>query len=457
MVQTVLIMDDISVLLLSILYGLFGIFLISRFIRSIKAPESKIHFHICFAMYILIYSIIPCLVHFHVFEVGTAEWHYYTLDYDDRHIGLFFLSFLFAIVGYVGFTKGYSMNVQVYSIRNYQEYSSKVWFLTAAICLMIGIACLHIWTQVFGGPLGILTYASSLRSGYDIGINNPYTVFKRFVPLVQFANVVYFSLWLKKRNTFYLLFAIIAFLYSILYLLANDGRAPLVMHIVALLWAYLSLRRTNSIGFTRSNVVKICLTGTIAMFCIHNADRIASDNWNKERVVEDEYSFDLLSSVREEFSFTVRNNQAIFTYLSENPATFRFPLEVYSGVLGILPSSFRPEWLEKLEIVNTRSWSSNRPQEVYTGGRPPDLIVTGIYTLNVFGIFILPFLLGWLLKKLDVKRNRIVSVFDNTVYYSLVLYPVMRIVAYCDFDGLMLNFFYIFLGYIILRFVNKIV
>lgn len=449
-------MGDISVLLLSILYGLFGVFLISRFIKSIKMPESRRHFHICFAMYILIYSIIPCLVHFYVFEVGSAEWHYYTLDYDEKHIELFFLSFLFAIVGYLGLTIGYSKNVQVYSNNYYQEYSSKAWFITATICLLIGISCLYIWTKVFGGPLGILAYASSLRSGFDIGINNPYTVYKRFVPLVQFANVVYFALWLKKRNPIYLFFAIIALVFSILYLLANDGRAPLVMHIVALLWAYLSLGRTNSIKFTRSNVVMIGVVAVIAMFCMHNADQIASDNWNKDREVEDGYSFDILSSVREEFSFTVRNNQAIFSYWEENPTTFRFPLEVYSGILGVLPSSFRPQWLEKLETVNTRSWSSNRPQEAYTGGRPPDLIVTGIYTLNVFGIFLLPFLLGWLLKYLDIKRNCIMSTFDNSVYYSLVLYPVMRIVAYCDFDGLMLNFFYIFIGYIILKFVNKI-
>lgn len=449
-------MGDSTVLILSILYGILFVFLFRNFYRLTSSGKCGILFIVCHFMYIVIYSLVPMLVHYYVYTEGQSNNYYTPFKYDNDGCFLFYLSFLFAIIGYQGFLKGYFTKMQSKQIVRSQSYSVSNWFICATISLVIGVFCFYLWTKVFGGPMGFMIYASQIRTGADIGINNPYTVYKRFVPLVQFANTVYWGLFLKKKNIFIGLFFVVSLIFSILYLLANDGRAPFIMHFASLVFLYYMQKKHSALRFSKNTMIKFAVAGCFTLFVTHNYERISVDYFNKDIQIEDEYDFDILSNIREEFSYTVRSNQAIFEYLEDNPMTFRLPIEIASGILGILPSSFRPKSIEKLEKINTEIWDKSRANDEYFGGRPPDLIVTGIYTMNIFGIFLLPFILGYILKRVEIIRNYVTDEFDNNIFYALCLYQAMRVISYTNFDGLMLNWFYILTGYCILKIVSFI-
>lgn len=444
-------MDKSFVLLLIFLYCLLVVFFVSKFILRIRFRKHYFY-NVCFGFYIIIYSIVPLLVHLYVYENGNIDSLYEPIIYDSSHAFFFFLTYLFSIIGYFGLTTGYNSGTFNYIAISGNGYRIKVWLFAAIICLIIGIICLYVWSKVFGGPVGILEYASYIRSGYDVGINNPNTIYKRFVPLVQFANIVFFALYFRERKIIVLPLVIISTIYSLLYLIANDGRAPLAMHFVSIFFLFYFIRYNHRFVWSKIKLFQVSLLSVGILFFINNYDIIF-----KNGGLQSQINFDVLSSLRNEFAWTVRSNQAIFEYLEENPFSFRFPLEIASGFLGILPSSFRPDSLLNLEKINTIWWGNSVPHQIISGGRPPDLIVTGIYTLNLLGVYFLPFLLGRFLKYLDVKRMKKLNSFENAIFYSLMLYPVLRFIAYSNFDGLLINFFYIILGYLILKATNKLI
>lgn len=437
--------------------------LISSYKKIKKNPQNR-YYNIVQGMYLIIYALVPILVHSYVYTNGTIGHAYEVLEYDNVGVRRFYYAWIMSIVGYWGLNKGYRFGAQKNTI-NYQQinpsnslepiessHKYRAWIFSATICLIIGFIAELLWTRAYGGMYGILQYASALRSGWDVKIVNNYTMFKRFVPLVQFSNVVFVALTVKYKRIIPFIMSIPSLFLSVMYLLANDGRAPLIMHLFAILWIIFKCGGINIGKIKTSKLVLIGFGCMVAFFLIHNADALTSKFIYKTDQ-DAEISFDLFSSVRREFSFTVRSGQSIFYYLEEYPYTFRLPIEILSGILGILPSSFRPETIEKLENVNTLYWRIGTSN--HFGGCPPDIIITGLFTMNFIGVFLLPAFYGFFINYLDkssVKRTD----FDNEVFFALALYPAVRTIAYTNFDGLTLNIFYIFVGYLILWFMDRI-
>lgn len=454
-----------SVLFLSILYIFSGIFMTVGTVNSFRKHPEKRYFNIARVMYIIIYSLVPATVHYFVYNNGTVGHQYEMLEYDSVGLQRFYIAWIMSVIGYAGFVFGnkavikktvrtlnYDSKSENIGIKYNSSHSYNAWLFTAFLCLIIGFASQVIWTRAYGGIIGILKYASALRSGWNIGIINNYTVFKRFVPLVQFANIVLLALAVYYKKLFPFLLSIPALILSILYLLANDGRAPLIVHIVALAWVVYKLGGLHRKKIKKTRWILISVGVITALFLMHNSDWFVSQII-PGRETETELSFDLLNIIRKEFAFTVRNGQSIFYYLEEHPFSFRLPKELISGILGILPSAFRPESIEKLEILNTSYWRIGTTG--HFGGCPPDIVITGIYTMNIFGVFALPAFYGRFLRFFDKKRQR-KQLFDNEVLFALAFYPVVRTIGYTNFDGVMLNIFYVLFGYAVLWLVDRI-
>lgn len=457
-------MNKNSVLYLGILYIILGVIMTIYIYQKYSKKKNERFYYVVNYMYILIFSIVPAMTHLYVYNNGNNERKYAAIDYSSIGISKLYLFLLFSIIGFLGLQLGYNlrtvknkhtMNEEINNKSNLT--SDQVWIVSAFIMLVIGLFTQLLWTRAYGGIIGILSYSSDLRSGKDIGILNPYTVFKRFVPLVQFANVIYFAIWIKTKKISAFLFSMVSLIASIMYLLANDGRAPLIFHLVALISIVFlvkkekSLLKNTKIKKKKMSIVGIFLGAMFTLFAIHNADvfinLVVAGNKNFK------LSWDIFSSIREEFAFTVRDGQAAMLYLEEHPFSFRFLKELISGILGVLPSSFRPESIEKLEIINTTYWVKGAPY-IYYGGKPPEVLSTGIYMFNYFGVFILPFILGKIIKKFDGILLDLKGM-SKEIFFSVCLYPLIRVVAYANFDGIALSFFYIFLGYLILYFVKK--
>lgn len=457
-------MGQTDVFFLIMLYCISGICMLARSYSRIKRDPQNRYYIIVQGMYIIIYALVPILVHSYVYTTGTVGHAYEVLEYDNIGVRRFYFAWFMSVIGYQGLNAGYRTVVRVRTYRPSTQYEIsfndvqksshkyQAWMLSATVCLVIGFVAEVLWTRAYGGMVGILQYASALRSGWDVGITNRYTIFKRFVPLVQFSNIVFLALAVKHKRVIPFLMSIPSFVLSILYLLANDGRAPLVMHLVAVVWVLYRCGSYKTKKLKTSTIILIVIGGILALFLIHNADTLIKYYIYKTKPDLD-LSFDILSSVRQEFSFTVRSGQSVFYYWDEHPLTFRLPIEILSGILGILPSGLRPDSIEKLEVVNTLYWRIGTSG--HYGGCPPDIIVTGIYTMNLFGVFLLPAIYGTFIHYLD-KSSRNRMDFDNEIFFALILYPAVRTIAYTNFDGLTLSIFYVFVGYFILWFADKI-
>lgn len=442
-----------SVYILGFLYLLWGIVQAFLLIHAFMKKRTVTYLTLARIMYLFIYSIIPAATHFYVYRNGNIGKAFAAISYSSAGIAQLYLTFMFSIIGLAGLLLGYHLvcgkyafhqeNAPLIAEANSIETSYSSWMIAGLIMLCVGGVSQVIWTHVYGGVQGILKYASSLRSGYDIGINNPYTVFKRFVPLVQFANIIFAAMWVKSKKFLPALLCMVSAVLSVFYLLANDGRAPMIMHFLSIIVMWESLSKSEN----KMKLWRIILLGVVSLFLIHNFDNIIVKG-EVQSFFNIHLSFDLLATLREEFSFTVRDGQAVLEYLQDNPFSFRLPKEIISGVLGIMPSSFRPDFIEKLEILNTRYWTQST-STFYGGGKPPDIISVGIYTMNYLGIFLLPAIYGRVLRALD-NRQKQLSRTDGSIKFCLLLYPVMRTIAYANFDGIALNLFYVFLSYTIL-------
>ncbi len=451
---------------LSLLIMLYGILFIMMFSYSLlKAREEERLSCITLAriMYSVIYGLVPFLVHLYVNNNGTNERYLKAFDYSSSGMKLFYMMVIFSIVGFIGLNCGYNVrfvfgNSRINRIRTDEKgpstnnYTDKTLFISAFIMLAAGMVSLWLWTRAFGGISGILEYASELRSGVDVGIENRYTIFKRFCPLLLFSNIIFWALALKNRSIVSLLLSLFATIFSLAYLMANDGRAPLAMHFVALFWTYLSFRKRKSDVERKPNYILIAIIAVIAIFVMHNYDSIYSSISEGSDL---ELSFDILSSVREEFSWTVRNIQAVHLAMEDTNFMFRLPIEIISGICGILPSSLRPDWAVKLGTINTSYWVQGA-SVTYYGERPTDMITTGIYTMNYLGVFLLPMFYGMIYRKLDEYFLNHDSTFSK-ILFSVLLYQMIRVFAYSNFDNVCQNLFYIGLGIFIIWVVSKLI
>ncbi len=437
---------------LIILYFISMCFMTIFVFRNIKKNPNKYFFNIVQCMYVLIYAVEPFLVHFYMnHHVTLSKSLYWVLEYDSFNIRYFYYFLLFSWIGF--FWLQFGNNLKLYKKNENLQIKSKghtynVWMLTAIVTLVIGIIAEFFWSYVYGGPIAIIQYASLLRDNVDTGIENPYTLFFRFAGLVRFANIIFVALACYYKRWIPFLFAVISLFFSIIYLLATDGRASFVMHLLSVgLVAYISLRKV-SLKLKLKHMIFLPIIGIGTLGFIHNGEfisKILSGGVIHEYAT---FSFDILGDIRDEFSFTVRNEQAIFAYLRDYPYAFRFPSEVFAGVLGVLPTSFRPKNFEMLGAINTRYWWPHGNQ-LYIGERPPDLLVTGIYTFNWLGVFVLPFLLGLILCFLDRKRLQMPTL-DGNIFFAVLFYPVIRVVTYSNFNNITAGLFSVLLGYILL-------
>lgn len=438
------------VFFLSILYLIYCCVASFYLFVNYKRKKYNRFYYIVSLMYILIFYFIPFLTHFYVYLNGNREKIYAALDYSNDGVLIFYLFNLFSILGFFCLQLGYRTSRNKNSKKilfDKNRIFYKEWLLAGLIMFLIGVGSQFMWCKAYGGILNVLKYSSDLRSGNDIGIENSYSVLKRFVPLVQFANIIFIALWMRNKKIYILFFSLITLISSILYLLANDGRAPLVAHFLAIFSVIIFLNKKKQ----KIKIYKLVILMLFSLFIINNMDVL------KEKVLfgsEIKISFDIFSILREEFAFTVRDAQAVILFLDDHPFSFRIFKELLSGILGILPSFFRPDSIEKLEILNTSYWVKNSPYQYY-GGKPPEILSTGIYTFNYFGIVLLPFFYGKIIKKFDnylIQQDK----FSKEIFFSVSFYPIIRVIAYANFDGITLSFFFIGIGYLILYLIKKL-
>lgn len=445
--------NDILFLITS--YYIIAIILVCLFLFKVYKNSELSAILTVRMMYILIYAVVPILTFTNIFQHGK-DYYTRTLDLSveflNQNLKVCFLS----LIGYFMLEIGYSLKkyivIRHIKFRKNIEFNDiQVWKASLLMTFIAFISFL-IWSYPFGGPLAMIKYGTMIRSGYEIsGINNKFGFMKHFVPLIQFSSLISLGLFRKYKRCKYFIHFIVAFSISIIYLISNDGRAPFLMYFISILILW-NIAKKNFKGKIKFRIVSLTIIGMVGFLFIKNLDFFMDLIRKNEVIKTKNSSLGIFSFLYTEFSWTVRNPQAVYI-AKRDGIGFRLLYDILSAFFSLLPSYFTPEGLQRLEKINTIYWLNG--MKGY-GGKPTDIIVTGLYQLGYMGAIMLPLFYGYILKRIDdyfLKRR------TNSIYYQVLfvqlIYQFIKTIAYADFALVVLNLFYIVVGHFIVCYFNK--
>ena len=442
--------NDLVVLI--ILYSCSTIFYSLIFIVNVLRERKLNAILIVRLMYLIIYGIVPIITFSHVMHYGT-DYFTRTLQTTQEGMNQLLLFMPMTLIGYIflelGYRRNYVITIGRSVERNGRVYSEDALWKSAVLMAAISGIALFMWTYPFGGPVAMFEYGTLIRSGQEIaGISNSFGFMKQFVPLSHFSSIICLALWKTDHRFKYGALFLIELFVSIVYLIANDGRAPFMMYLASLLILIYLMRKDNA---NRIKPIPIIIIAVVGIIFLENADNITAffRTGILENTTETRGIFKFLYS---EFSWTVRNGQAVQEAAAKGESTFRIGKDILSAVFAILPSRFSPEWIQRLEITNTKMWFNGM---VGYGGKPTDIITTGMYEISYLGVIVIPYFYGVIVKGFDRRfQDMEESVYSKIIFVQLV-YQFAKTVAYADFALVALNMFYIVVGHILVCFFNR--
>lgn len=397
-------------------------------------------------MYLLIYGLVPIITILHIMTYGV-DYHTRTLNTSMKGFDQLIFYMPLTFIGYIclelGYRRRYTISMRRTKERKEKNYNDKALWNAAVLMASISIMALFMWTYPFGGPIAMFEYGTQIRSGREIvGITNSFGFMKQFVPLAHFSSIISLALWKKERRMHYALLFIITLVISIIYLIANDGRAPFMMYLASLLILLYLMRENNE---RKIRVFPIIIIAFISIIFLENVDNITSyfRNGIFENSLERKGIFSFIYS---EFSWVVRNGQAVQEAAEKGVSTMRIGNDLLSAIFAILPSAFSPEWIKRLEYTNTEMWFNGM---IGYGGKPTDLITTGLYELSYFGVILIPYIYGVIIKGFDNRFENMERFLYSKVIFVQLIYQFAKTVAYADFALVSLNAFYLVLGHVI--------
>jgi oligosaccharide repeat unit polymerase len=403
-------------------------------------------------MYLIIYSIVPIST-LTAINNGTLAYKMRALDLTENGLNELLLMSVFSFIGYLSLEMGYKANIKfvihrkstIYSAaqNNFnRDYSSKRLNSAAIIMSIISIVALFMWSASFGGIAGVMQFGRTIRSGYTVeNISNSMGFMKHFVPFGLFASIIFLALYRTEKRAIFFIEFLIMFIVSVIYSVANDGRAPFMMYLVSILilWWMTAKKR-----YTQRNKVWMIIIVIIAFLLITNMDNILSflrtGTYGTQQTDSGIFTF-----LADEFSFTVRNAQSSQEALKDGE-TFRLLKDIVAAIFSLLPSRFTPEGVVKLQIINTQYWMGNF---TYYGGKPTDLMAASLYELWYLGIIIWPFIYGLVVKKLDTYFEKSRDTIYGKILFVQLIYQFAKTVGYADLSLIALNVFYLVLCHLI--------
>lgn len=439
-------MDIKDTILIILMYMFITILILYKEIKEIKKYKKvKMHNYISFFI-ILFYCITP-IIYLISKNINDAETTF-SSKYMTEQAKYYYLAVLMTLVTYIFFRLGnkikvYKRNDKDLKIINIESRS----FVVASIILcFIGWFALILWTRVYGMPWDIFPYASQIRSGI-VKIDNPFTFVKPLCPILIIASYCFFLILIetKKKNKFiYAIFFIISVIGSVIYSIANDGRLMMILFILVPV-LYVIFRKNKKINF-----VKLSILAIITLIILGNLDNITYYIRNG-KIREKENESSISEIVLNELDF-VHMNVINTLYMRENGiiTEYTWLQDLKNIVYSWVPERFKPESVVTLYELNTSKYNN------LSGTLPTDLITAGIYEYGSWLFFILPLIVGMLIKFLETKLTCSDDKFREIIMILLSVYLGLKVVGYYDLSIIIFGVFYIVVSYIIVLIMNNI-
>lgn len=448
-------MGQTAILLLSLLYFVnTSVYILIEYFMIKRRKGISVIFFVRI-LYILIYGFIPALVHYNYYLTGETVS---KISYSANGTGQLYFLYILSIIGYAALNIGYALsnkgknspaNTPGGNPDNKTDDISIHKLMTAGIITFaIGFLSYYLWSKAYGFPFGIFKYANLLRMGF-VPADNPFSFMKYFSTATMFSSFLFFAILHKKdinKIIVFILFALSGF-WSVVYLLANDGRMSFIYFFLVFILYRIFWQNTAK---QKKAFLKIMIWMAVAFVAMALSDWIMFFLRNGEQLKTGGMPTDVFRLLREELGFTIQSGQTALTALADGLAGNRFPMDILSGLLAFLPSSFRPE-----SIISTSQYNSAFiGMDPSVGETPTDLISMCVYDLGIIGVFILPAVFGWLCRMADnYFAYRRGNNYYDLLFVIISLY-LARFITYADPSNFVHNTFFLLIGIVVVRFTN---
>ena len=438
----------ISLIPLCCLYCMSSSIFLFDILRTYRLNNSISMKLCCKSMFLFIEGIIPLIVFYTKVRYDKRYSDIFLIDYSTDGINALYVMWLFSVIGYFSICLACDMKNYInFSIRNscpkFKKYNDNLLLPTTIITLCIGIVSMHLWTKAFGGIQEFIMQADLIRAGRS-NIPNRFAFLLHTSRCVITSSYALFIILKYRRSnkTIVRVLWIVATVYSILFLLCTDGR--LAAGFYFLTYAIIKVK----IGGKRYNTKKIIISAIsiiLVITFIMKMDDITyfirSGVWNGASSKNE-----ISSSFIGELMYIYNSTQ----YVIMNHKTI--PLQIFNdlgyGLFAWLPTKFKPSVFLRIWKINT-----DLINLLVNGEIPFGIIAQGYYDLRILGVFILPYIYGRIIKRVDLMNTD--SAFGSTLF-AAIFYIMLRVVAYGMIYDFVLALFNVVIFYCIYRFLNGI-
>lgn len=257
--------------------------------------------------------------------------------------------------------------------------------LCAWAILLAAVALQLLYSHAYGGPLGILDYANSIRSGI-FEVENRWSFVQPLTSLAILASLIFYGIALSPplRRPWLGLFLSVSFSVYLLY--SRLGRIGFLAYLATFALGYLLHRQRNP--------VQVVLRGATILAGILVAAYYLSAALNLKFVEG------LPSYLANELAFPFGS---FFGHLSEGPTRYRWFIDFTAAPLYFLPSSLWANWFEDVSRLNTvLIMGAAKGEAGVTGAIPVDLLTLGLLQASMPGIAAVGAIFGALLRMCQV-------------------------------------------------------
>lgn len=267
--------------------------------------------------------------------------------------------------------------------------------------------------------------------------------------LVLVPPYLYLYLYRMKKNKIILMKLIIALLFAVLFLLYNQGRAPLIVFLLPFIF---------TIRFRKSKrgIFGLVLLFTIGLFSLNYLDALfrylAYGYYSLER------NNNLITQFLGEFSYPFAN----FSLRKEllDYSGYRYMFDYFIWPFTMIPSTITQlvglskESIIAISTVNVEAYGSFLGIKP-SGGIPVDFLTFNYYQFGYISLFISCIVTGRLLRAFD----NIIYLFRNNIAIQIVLYrltfSMINILNNADFSAIVRNRLDVVILLIILLYIRK--
>jgi hypothetical protein len=261
------------------------------------------------------------------------------------------------------------------------SYETKL-ITTMWLLLVVAFVMQWLYTQAYGGFIGLLEYSASIRSAI-FTVENRLSFFRSFGGLALFASFGFFGLWLSRCRSLAVwvgLFLSVGFSLYLLY--SRLGRIGFLVYLATfILGAFLSRRPRPFV---------LLMGGGSAMLAIVIGAYYLSLCLNLKPADS------LPAFLAKELSFPFGS---FFAQLDLGEHLFRAFKDFLVAPVYLLPSSLWSQWVENVGQINTAViMGAPKGEQGVTGGIPVDLLTLGFMQASVFGVAVVGIIFGALLR-----------------------------------------------------------